>query len=73
MPHLHLIVGPVAAGKSTYAIRLAREHRAVRLTLDRFAERYFRERTTRSVASRSSSIVGIVSLSRSASVFRGGS
>jgi predicted kinase len=34
MAHLHLIIGPVGAGKSTFARTLAREHRAVRLTLD---------------------------------------
>ena len=31
---VHLVVGPVGAGKTTFALRLAREHRAVRLTLD---------------------------------------
>jgi predicted kinase len=30
----HLVVGPVGAGKSTFAERLAREHGALRLTLD---------------------------------------
>lgn len=34
MAHLHLIIGPVGAGKSTFARQLAREHRAVRLILD---------------------------------------
>lgn len=34
MAHLHLIIGPVGAGKSTFALQLSREHRAVRLTLD---------------------------------------
>lgn len=32
--HIHLVVGPVGAGKSTFALRLARRHTAVRLTLD---------------------------------------
>lgn len=31
---IHLIVGPVGAGKSTYAALLAEKHGAVRLTLD---------------------------------------
>lgn len=31
---MHLLVGPVGAGKSTYGIALAKETRAVRLTLD---------------------------------------
>jgi len=31
---IHLIIGPVGAGKSTYATKLAAEHHAVRLTLD---------------------------------------
>lgn len=31
---LHLILGPVGAGKSTFATRLAAEHRAVHLDLD---------------------------------------
>ncbi|MDB4932675.1 MAG: hypothetical protein JWM10_5159 [Myxococcaceae bacterium] len=34
MAHLHLVVGPVASGKSTFALRLAAERRAVRLNLD---------------------------------------
>jgi predicted kinase len=34
MARVHLIVGPVGAGKSTFAIQLCRDHRAVRLTLD---------------------------------------
>jgi predicted kinase len=34
MAHLHLIIGPVGAGKSTFAAQLSREHHAVRLTLD---------------------------------------
>ena len=39
---LHQIVGPVAAGKSTFALRLAREQRAVRLNLDDFMAQLFR-------------------------------
>ena len=31
---LHLLIGPVGAGKSTFALGLAREHAALRLTLD---------------------------------------
>ena len=31
---IHLIIGPVGAGKSTYASGLAAEHQAIRLTLD---------------------------------------
>ncbi|WP_266157491.1 AAA family ATPase [Dyella silvatica] len=31
---VHLIVGPVGAGKSTYALQLAQQHNAVRLNLD---------------------------------------
>lgn len=34
MPSLHLICGPVAAGKSTYARQLARQQHAVLLSLD---------------------------------------
>jgi len=34
MAHLHLVLGPVGAGKSTFARHLSRELRAVRLTLD---------------------------------------
>jgi len=41
MAHLHLIIGPVGAGKSTYARQLSREHRAVRLTLDRWMATLF--------------------------------
>lgn len=43
MPDLHLIIGPVAAGKSTYGIRLAGEFRAVRLTLDDWMAQLFGE------------------------------
>jgi predicted kinase len=41
MAHVHLIIGPVGAGKSTFALRLCREHRAVRLTLDEWMARLF--------------------------------
>ena len=41
MPHLHLVIGPVGAGKSTFARQLSREHRAVRLTLDAWMARLF--------------------------------
>lgn len=34
MAHLHLVVGPVGSGKSTFALELSRTHGAVRLTLD---------------------------------------
>src|SRR5688500_7324961 len=33
LPRIHLIVGPVGAGKSTFATELATRHRALRLTL----------------------------------------
>jgi predicted kinase len=39
---IHLIVGPVGAGKSTFALRLAREQRAVRLNLDEWMAALFR-------------------------------
>jgi predicted kinase len=39
---VHLIIGPVGAGKSTRAIDLARTHCAVRLTLDDWMARLFR-------------------------------
>lgn len=42
MAHLHLIIGPVAAGKSTFALQLAREHRAVRMNLDEWMATLFR-------------------------------
>jgi predicted kinase len=58
-----LLLGPVGAGKSTRALELAREHRAVRLTLDDWMTRLFgadrpdsgvvewyRERAARAVA-----------------------
>jgi len=41
MARLHLIVGPVGAGKSTFAAELSREHRAVRLTLDEWMTHHF--------------------------------
>jgi predicted kinase/uncharacterized glyoxalase superfamily protein PhnB len=41
-PRVHLVVGPVGAGKSTLALRLAREHSALRLTLDRWMSVLFR-------------------------------
>lgn len=39
---VHLVIGPVGAGKSTYARALCREHRAVRLTLDEWMTVLFR-------------------------------
>src|SRR6187402_2301361 len=39
---VHLIVGPVGAGKSTFAKKLARDSRAVRLTLDEWMAELFR-------------------------------
>lgn len=38
---IHLIIGPVGAGKSTFALGLAREHGAVRFTLDDWMTRLF--------------------------------
>ena len=38
MPKIHLLIGPVGAGKSTFALELAREHRGVRLTLDEWMQ-----------------------------------
>jgi predicted kinase len=38
----HLLLGPVGAGKSTRGLELAREHRAVRLTLDEWMATLFR-------------------------------
>ncbi|XXT17216.1 ATP-binding protein [Sorangium sp. So ce429] len=40
--HIHLIVGPVGAGKSTFALQLCREQRAVRLNLDEWMTALFR-------------------------------
>jgi uncharacterized glyoxalase superfamily protein PhnB/predicted kinase len=40
-PRAHLVIGPVGAGKSTFALRLARERVAVRLTLDEWMSRLF--------------------------------
>jgi uncharacterized glyoxalase superfamily protein PhnB/predicted kinase len=40
-PRIHLVIGPVGAGKSTYAIGLAREHAAIRLTLDEWMSGLF--------------------------------
>lgn len=39
---LHLVIGPVGAGKSTFATALARERGAVRLTLDEWMTALFR-------------------------------
>lgn len=41
MGRIHLIIGPVAAGKSTFALELCRRHRAARLTLDAWMTRLF--------------------------------
>lgn len=41
-PRVHLVVGPVGAGKSTYATALAARERALRLTLDDWMARLFR-------------------------------
>lgn len=38
---LHLVIGPVGAGKSTYALKLAAEHAAVRLNLDEWMATLF--------------------------------
>lgn len=42
MPTIHLIEGPVGAGKSTFAYRLSRERGAPRLVLDDWMARLFR-------------------------------
>jgi predicted kinase len=42
MATVHLIVGPVAAGKSTFALELARVERAVRMNLDEWMAQLFR-------------------------------
>jgi predicted kinase len=39
---IHLVVGPVAAGKSTFALELCRTHRAVRINLDEWMAALFR-------------------------------
>ena len=41
-PRIHLVLGPVGAGKSTFCLALAREQRAVRLTLDEWMTELFR-------------------------------
>jgi predicted kinase len=41
VPRIHLIVGPVAAGKSTFALELSKQHRAVRLNLDEWMAQLF--------------------------------
>lgn len=38
---VHLVIGPVGAGKSTFTTSLAREHAAVRFTLDEWMTRLF--------------------------------
>ncbi|MEM9453593.1 MAG: ATP-binding protein [Myxococcota bacterium] len=42
MARLHLLIGPVGSGKSTFARRLCREHDALRLTLDEWMTVLFR-------------------------------
>jgi predicted kinase len=42
MARIHLIIGPVGAGKSTFAQRLYRDHAALRLNLDEWMARLFR-------------------------------
>jgi predicted kinase len=42
MARIHLVVGPVAAGKSTFALDLCRAHRAVRINLDEWMTELFR-------------------------------
>jgi predicted kinase len=42
MARIHLVVGPVAAGKSTFALELCRAHRAVRINLDEWMAELFR-------------------------------
>ncbi|HET9956485.1 MAG TPA: AAA family ATPase, partial [Polyangiaceae bacterium] len=49
-PRVHLVVGPVGAGKSTLALQLARQHRALRLTLDAWMTTLFsRDRPERAL------------------------
>src|SRR5690606_32560112 len=40
---VYLVVGPVGAGKTTYALGLARAHQAVRLDLDQWMATLFRQ------------------------------
>jgi predicted kinase len=42
MPRIHLIIGPVGAGKSTFAIGLSKERRALRIALDEWMTVLFR-------------------------------
>lgn len=42
MARIHLLIGPVGAGKSTVALALCREHHALRLTLDEWMTILFR-------------------------------
>lgn len=42
MAVIHLIVGPVGAGKSTFGLALSRERAALRLTLDEWMAELFR-------------------------------
>jgi predicted kinase len=42
MPRLHLVLGPVGAGKSTFAVKLGEQHGALRLTLDEWMTTLFR-------------------------------
>ncbi len=42
MPHIHLIEGPVGAGKSTLAAQLSKEHTAPHLNLDDWMATLFR-------------------------------
>jgi predicted kinase len=42
MARIHLVVGPVAAGKSTFALELGLAHRAVRINLDEWMTELFR-------------------------------
>ena len=41
MARLHLVLGPVGAGKSTFAIQLSERHGALRLTLDEWMATLF--------------------------------
>ena len=41
MPRLHLVVGPVGAGKSTFALQISERHGAPRLTLDEWMATLF--------------------------------